>query len=131
AAIESAAMDGMADTFIANGYKLLPVVENLLRGQHFYEATPGYGDENFGGSIKAPVDLVVSTLRFMQVPVPEMSSPEQFYETTGEIIDLIDNMGMQFYEPYDVSGYDAYCQYPVYHRSWITVNYLTRRYEFI
>ena len=131
AAVETAAINGMVDTFTANGYKILPVIENLLRSQHFYEAAAGYGDDNFGGIIKAPLDLVVGTLRFMNVPVPDMSSPEQFYETTGEIISLIDDMGMQFYEPYDVSGYDAYCQYPVYHRSWITVNYLTRRYEFI
>lgn len=130
-AIESAAIDGMVDTFTANGYKILPVIENLLRSQHFYEATAGYGDDNFGGIIKSPIDLVLGTLRFMNVPVPEMSSPEQFYETTGEVINLIDDMGMHFYEPFDVSGYDAYSQYPVYHRSWITVNYLTRRYEFI
>src|SRR5690554_7963387 len=60
-----------------------------------------------------------------------MSSPVEFYETMGMIVDQIDNLGMSFYKPFDVSGYDAYCQFPVYHRSWITVNYLTRRYEFI
>ncbi len=130
-AIETAAITEMTNTFIANGYKLLPVVENLLRSQHFYEAAPGYGDDNFGAIIKSPLDLVVGTLRFMNVPIPDMSTPEQFYETTGEIVTRIDAMGMQFYEPFDVSGYDAYCQYPVYHRSWISVNYLTRRYEFI
>jgi len=38
---------------------------------------------------------------------------------------------LHFYEPFDVAGYDAYHQYPIYHRSWISTNYLTRRYEFI
>lgn len=129
--IEAQVIAEMANTFAANGYKILPVIENLLRSQHFYEAASGYGDDNFGGIIKSPLDLVAGTLRFMNVALPDMTSPVQFYEVMGEIIGRIDDMGMQFYEPFDVSGYDAYCQYPVYHRSWITVNYLTRRYEFI
>ncbi|MDZ7647891.1 MAG: hypothetical protein U5K54_12300 [Cytophagales bacterium] len=32
---------------------------------------------------------------------------------------------------FDVAGYDAYHQFPIYHRSWISTNYLVRRYEFI
>ena len=40
-------------------------------------------------------------------------------------------MGMNFYEPFDVAGYDAYHQFPIYHRSWISTNYLTQRYQFI
>jgi hypothetical protein len=38
---------------------------------------------------------------------------------------------MSFYEPYDVAGYDAYHQFPVYHRFWITPNTLANRYAFI
>jgi hypothetical protein len=40
-------------------------------------------------------------------------------------------MGMNFFEPYDVAGYDAYHQFPVYHRFWITPNALSQRYAFI
>lgn len=130
-AVETAAINEMANTFTAGGYKLQPVIENLLRSQHFYEAATGIGDDNFGGIIKSPLDLVLGTVRFFNMPVPATTSTAQFYEMTGEIIDIMNDQGMGFYEPYDVSGYDAYCQYPVYHRSWITVNYLTRRYEFI
>jgi uncharacterized protein (DUF1800 family) len=129
--IETAVINEMANTFAANGYKIQPVIENLLRSQHFYEAGAGVGDDNFGDMIKSPLDLVIGTIRFFKLPIPDMNSPAQFYEPTGEIVSLIDDMGMSFYEPYDVSGYDAYSQYPVYHRSWISVNYLTRRYEFI
>jgi hypothetical protein len=38
---------------------------------------------------------------------------------------------MNFYNPYDVAGYEAYHQYPVYHRYWITTNSLSKRYDFI
>ena len=54
-----------------------------------------------------------------------------FYAKTGELIRSLSAMGMNFYDPYDVAGYDAYHQYPIYHRSWISTNYLTNRYDYI
>ncbi|QOI97940.1 MAG: DUF1800 family protein [Flammeovirgaceae bacterium] len=122
----------MADTFRANNYKLQPVIENLLRSQHFYEAAAGVADDKFGGIIKSPLDLVTGSLRFFQIAVPDMATdPQGFYEITGEINNRMDNQGMIFYQPFDVAGYDAYHQFPIYHRSWITVNYLANRYSYI
>jgi uncharacterized protein (DUF1800 family) len=130
-AVETAAINEMANTFAAGGYKLQPVLENLLRSQHFYEAAAGIGDDNFGAIIKSPLDLVLGAVRFFNLPVPASSTIAPFYEMTGEIVGILNDQGMSFYEPFDVSGYDAYSQYPIYHRSWISVNYLTRRYELI
>lgn len=122
----------MADTFRTNNFKLQPVIENLLRSQHFYEAAAGITDDNFGGIIKSPLDLVTGSLRFFSHPIPDMTAnPSGFYAETGEIISLLETSGMSLYQPFDVAGYDAYHQYPIYHRSWISVNYLTNRYEFI
>ena len=89
-------------------------------------------DDNFGGIIKSPLDLVVQTLRFFEVPIPDMTTaPAEYYEATGEIISTVYNQAMSFYEPYDVAGYDAYHQFPIYHRFWITPNTLANRYNFI
>jgi uncharacterized protein (DUF1800 family) len=135
---DSLAIDGpiiteMANTLKANGYKIQPVIENLLRSQHFYEASapsPNVErDDNFGGVIKSPVDLTVSTLRFFNFQLPDITTaPEAFYEATGEILRSIQSQGMIFYEPSDVAGYEAYHQWPIYHRAWITPNSLTIRY---
>jgi uncharacterized protein (DUF1800 family) len=131
-AINTNIISVMADTFRANNFKLQPVIENLLRSQHFYEAAAGIPDDNFGGIIKSPLDLVTGTLRFFSHPIPDMNvDPAGFYAQTGEIIGLLETSGMSLYQPFDVAGYDAYHQYPIYHRSWISVNYLTNRYEFI
>jgi hypothetical protein len=43
----------------------------------------------------------------------------------------MDYQGLDFYEPFEVAGYSAYHQYPVYNRNWISTNYLTRRYDFV
>lgn len=131
-AIDSTIITEMANTFQANGFKLQPVIENLVRSQHFYEAAPGVGDDAFGGIIKAPIELVVNTTRFFELEPPTQTTDlPGFYNFTGSILDEIDNQGMHFFQPFDVAGYEAYHQFPIYHRSWINVNYLTRRYDFI
>lgn len=132
-AIDTAIISEMANTLVANNYKILPVIENLLRSVHFYEATGGtVTDDNFGGIIKCPLDLVVHSLRFFGAQIPDMTtSTTEFYEQTGEMLSYVKSQAMNFYEPYDVAGYDAYHQFPVYHRYWITPNTLANRYLFI
>ena len=131
ATLDSTIIAQMASTLISSGYKIQPVIENLLRSQHFYEANAGFDDDNFGAIIKSPLDLVNGYIRFFNIPVPATTSTANFYEFTGEVLGASGNMGMQFYQPFDVAGYDAYHQFPIYNRSWISVNYLTNRYDFI
>jgi uncharacterized protein (DUF1800 family) len=122
----------MADVFKANNFEILPVIQNLLLSKHFYEFenTTDKGDDNFGGLIKSPLDLMLGTMRFFNVNFPEMNTLE-FYNATQQVINDADTMAMKFYEPYDVSGYDAYHQFPIYHRAWITTNSIGHRYTFI
>ncbi|HPM32238.1 MAG TPA: DUF1800 family protein [Chryseolinea sp.] len=131
-AIDSPIITEMANTFRDSGYKLQIVIENLLRSQHFYDSGDGaVVNDNFGGIIKSPLDLAVGTLRFFNFQIPDMTtSPVAFYEATGEILGAVKSQGMNFYEPYDVAGYEAYHQFPIYHRAWITPNSLTSRYAF-
>jgi uncharacterized protein (DUF1800 family) len=121
----------MASTFETSGFKIQPVIENLLKSQHFYEAAAGIPDDNFGGIIKSPIDLSLGALRYFNIQLPDYNnSPEQFYEITNALISGYENMGMSFFEPYDVAGYEAYHQFPIYHRAWITPNALAERYKF-
>ncbi len=131
-AIDDTIIAEMASTLAANNYKLQPVLENLFQSQHFYDAAAGNDDDSFGGIIKSPLDLMIGTFRIFGIQLPDpVTSAESFYEKTGELVRTLQGMGMHFYEPFDVAGYDAYHQYPIYHRSWISTNYLTSRYDFI
>jgi uncharacterized protein (DUF1800 family) len=131
-AIDDSIIAEMANTFSAHGYKIQPVLEDLFTSQHFYEAAAGVTDDNFGAIIKSPLDLTIGTLRMFNVQFPDpVAQAESFYEKTNELIESLGKMGMNFYEPFDVAGYDAYHQYPIYHRSWISTNFLVKRYEFI
>ncbi|HEV8514915.1 MAG TPA: DUF1800 family protein [Cyclobacteriaceae bacterium] len=121
----------MAATFTSSGFKLQPVLEELFQSQHFYDAAGGVDDDNFGGVIKSPLDLVTGTMRMFSLSLPDPVSAKTFYNSTGELLRSLSAMGMNFYEPGDVAGYNAYHQWPIYQRSWISTNYLTERYEFI
>lgn len=137
--IDTNVITEMANTLVANNYKILPVIQELLKSKHFYDAVTDNTastvtdmvDDNFGGIIKSPLDLVLGTYRFFGLQFPNMiTQTEAFYKTTASIVRSLGLQGMKFYEPYDVAGYDAYHQYPIYHRSWITPNYLATRYDF-
>jgi len=132
-AIDNDVIEVMADTFRTSGFKLQPVIENLLRSQHFYDAAASAGtDQDFGGIIKSPLELVINTVRFMAKEAPDQTTDlTGFYNLTGAVLSEADNQGMKFFQPFDVAGYEAYHQFPIYHRSWINVNYLTNRYNFI
>jgi uncharacterized protein (DUF1800 family) len=129
-------IDDMVATFKANNYKLIPVIKQLLQSKHFYEAIDAdpVNDANFGAIIKSPIDLTLGTLKFFDITIPAMETdPAEFYRRTSRIIAVIgkDRQGMNFFEPFDVAGYEAYHQYPIYHRAWITPNTLGHRYDFV
>ncbi len=131
-ALDTTVIAAMADTFKNSGYKIQSVLEDLFQSQHFFDAASGVDDDNFGAIIKSPLDLMIGTMRFFEKTVPDpQSSASQLYTKTGAMVTELTSMGMHFYEPFDVAGYDAYHQYPIYHRSWISTNYLTSRYDFI
>jgi uncharacterized protein (DUF1800 family) len=130
--IDENIIEVMADTFIDNGYKIQPVIENLLRSEHFYEQNAGLQDDKYGGIIKSPLDLILGTFRMFDIKFPDMASdPMKFYESTTNLLYLMKSLGMNFYEPFDVAGYEAYHQFPIYNRIWITPGALAIRYNFI
>jgi uncharacterized protein (DUF1800 family) len=130
--LDDAIIASMAATFTASGFKLQPVLEELFQSQHFYDAAGGAEDDNFGGIIKSPLDLMMGTFRLFNVQLPDyITASTDFYASTDGLLRSLSSMGMNFYDPFDVAGYDAYHQYPIYHRSWISTNYLTQRYQFI
>lgn len=130
--VENTIIPEMVNTFTSNNFKIEPVIRELLQSQHFYEAGGGVNDDNFGAIIRSPLDLILGTYKFFEVELPDyLTDTENFYKTTGNIVSLMQPQGLNLLNPYDVAGYDAYHQYPIYNRSWISTNSLTQRYNFI
>lgn len=130
--LDNTVIADMAATLAASDYKIQPLLEELFQSEHFYEAVTGTGDDKFGGIIKSPLDLVLGTLNFLEVQLPNYQTDlESFYESTGSLLALMASQGMNFYEPFEVAGYVAYHQYPIYNRNWISTHYLTQRYQLV
>lgn len=130
--IETNIITPLADTFIANNFEILPVVQELLLSQYFYDANNTVLDDNVhGGIIKSPLDLTLGTIRFFDSKIPDSTTPlMDYYDYYGQLSGFLENQGMTFYDPLDVAGYDAYHQNPAFNRNWITVNTLAFRYDF-
>lgn len=131
--IQNTIISNMAATYIANDYKIQPVIEDLLQSQHFFDAaTITFDDDKFGAIIKSPLDLVAGTFRFFELNLADFTLDfDLFYSQTANLRQHMRRMGMDYYEPFEVAGYMAYHQYPAYNRNWISSNYLASRYEFI
>jgi len=130
--LENTIISDMAQTLIANDYKIQPVIEELLQSQHFYDAMASVSDDKFGAIIKSPLDLIVGTYRFFKLNLANFTTDYAlFYNQAGILQQQMQRMGLNYYEPFEVAGYTAYHQFPAYNRNWISSNYLTNRYDFI
>ncbi|MFP4505132.1 MAG: DUF1800 family protein [Cyclobacteriaceae bacterium] len=131
--IEQQVIQPLAAELKSANYELMPVLKLLFTSAHFYDMDNGLEDDNnLGAIIKSPLDLVVGTFRFLQHQMPDPQAElQKFYEAYQEgVLKPLLEQGLDFCEPYDVAGYDAYHQGPVFHRNWISTNFLARRYEF-
>lgn len=131
--IETDIIEPLAATLIASDYESVSVLEVLLKSEHFYDQDNSISsDNNIGAIIKSPLDLVVGTLRLFEVPIADRTIALGLYnDTYRRVFNLLSLQGLEFFEPYDVAGHDAYFQYPLFHRFWISSNYLANRYKFI
>ncbi len=131
--LQDSIISTMADTLVANDFKVQPVIEDLLQSQHFYDAlATSVDDDKYGAVIKSPLDLVTGTYRFFKIPVADFTTEyDLFYTQMGRLRQQMQRMGLDFYEPFEVAGYPAYHQYPAFNRNWISSNYLANRYDFI
>lgn len=129
--VESNIIKPLAKIFQDNNYEIEPVLKALFTSQHFYHVDNSKAQVNtVGALIKSPLDLTLGTLRFLRCVLPGPNGNlkdhyNAYHKTLG-----MDRMGLDFYDPFDVAGYEPYHQSPGYHRLWITSNYLALRYEF-
>ena len=130
--IENDIIAPLAQTFINNDFEMRPVLEQLLSSTHFFDSDNGTEtDDNRGGIIKSPLEIVLGSLRFFNIQVPDqLIDIDGFYAAYNDLIfGKLANQGLDFYEPFDVAGYEAYYQEPAFNRNWITPNNLARRYQ--
>lgn len=130
--IETDIIEPLADILKQNNYEITSVLEVLFASEHFYDLDNTISsDNNVGAIIKSPLDLLVGMLRLFDLEVPDKTNDlENHYTLYNQLLFQIELNGLNFFEPYDVAGYDPYFQVPDFQRYWISSNYLANRYKF-
>lgn len=110
----------LAAIFRANNYEIKPVMEALLKSEHFFEAA------QTGCFIKTPVDIAIGTLRTFNVNIPD-STPWDEFVGRYYISAYLGNMSMLPGDPPNVAGWQPFRQTPQYYRAWINGDTLRNR----
>ncbi|MEL6140755.1 MAG: DUF1800 family protein, partial [Bacteroidota bacterium] len=109
--IESLIIEPLANQLIANDYSLAPILETLLKSQHFYDIGMA------GDVIKNPMEFLLSITRPLQWGNDfdtqlKYDAGEAMYWWSGQI-------DMDFLYPPSVSGWKAWHLAPSYNRLWL------------
>ncbi len=122
--VESTIITPMADIFRANNYEVKPVLNALLKSEHFFDILAK------GCQIKSPVDLVVGLVREFDVSFPPVSDYNSYYGFCNFLVSATANLQQSIGDPPDVSGWKAYYQAPQFYEIWITSDTLPKRNQF-
>lgn len=115
--IESNIIEPLATILIRNNYDIKPVLETLLKSEHFY-------DINFRGSmVKDPASFILSLIKTFEVKFPEpidANSRGLLHQLWFSLYYDSAVLEMSLGNPPSVAGYPAYYQSPVYYRVWVS-----------
>jgi uncharacterized protein (DUF1800 family) len=129
--IEIDIIEPLAATFRNSDYEIRPVLEQLFGSEHFYDTDNAMTtDDSIGAIIKSPLEIILGSLRFFDVKMPDSLADLYNKSYLGGILNFIGDQGLDFYEPIDVAGYPPYHQEPTFNRDWITPTSLAYRYHF-
>ena len=114
----------LADIFRNSGYEIKSLLSALLKSEHFYDVL------NQGCYIKSPADLVIGSLREMNVSFPVNTDWDTNYGLWNTFYTWMNNLGQNLHDPPNVSGQPAYYQEPSFHEIWINSDSLPKRNQF-
>ena len=121
--IEASVIEPMAELLIDNDFEIRPVLEALLRSEHFYNAL------NVGPMIKNPIDFMLGP--FKQFNVRFSVNYTKYYNAWWKFFTVLPKMQMEYLNPPDVAGWKAYYQEPSFYRTWINSSTLPVRMEVV
>jgi len=124
AATEANVITPLADIFRNNNYELKPMLSALFKSEHFFDML------NRGCYIKTPSDLVVGSLREMNIQFRPATDWDTNYGLWNTFYAWMVNLGQNLHDPPNVSGMPAYYQEPAYHEIWINSDSLPKRNQF-
>lgn len=118
--VERNVIEPLAQIMIQSDFEVKPVLEALLKSQHFYDYN------NVGCYIQTPLDFVVGKFRQLNQNPPDLSLYTN-YALANRLRTTAANLGMDVFDPPDVAGWKAYYQLPDFYKLWINTTTLPTR----
>lgn len=119
--VETNVIPIMAATLINNNYDVQPVMDELLKSEHFYDISVR------GALIKSPLEYVFSMMNSTEsIPGFDLVTDSEMY---GFLYSASDIMGQSYAAPPSVAGWPAYYQEPSYSQLWVNATYLQLRFQ--
>lgn len=119
--VENTIIAPMANTLVANNYEIKPVMRQLLKSDHFFDAL------NRGCYIKTPLDFLIGSFKTFGVALPSTMTVENRYKVYNYFRNYAVILGQDPGDPPNVAGWPAFHQKPEYYQSWINSNTLPKR----
>jgi hypothetical protein len=121
---ETNVIEPLAKIFRDNNYEIKPVLKALFESEHFYD------NWNRACMIKDPYSHVAGFMRQWELELPDSTDHQKLYKAYGfgAAYNAITQMNLG--DPPSVSGWEAWYQVPLFHRSWITSDSLPKRNEY-
>ncbi len=124
AATETNVIGPLADIFRNSNYEIKPLLSALFKSEHFFDTL------NRGCYIKTPADLVIGSLREMNVAFKPETDWDTNYGLWNTFNTWMANLGQNLHDPPNVSGMPAFYQEPSFHEVWINSDSLPKRNQF-
>lgn len=120
--VEMQIIEPLADIFRNNNYEVAPVMNTLLRSEHFYDTL------SMSCVIKTPIDFNIGIARQYKMPFPSSQpDPRPLYQHWAVLTYSAANAGMNILDPPLVAGWPAWYQAPMFHRIWINSDTMAKR----
>lgn len=118
--IEEEVIEQMAQVLRDNDFEIKPVVEALLKSEHFYDIN------SIGCQIKNPLEFIAAQIKQFELEYDDDLYKK--YTLWNGIFRLVELLQMVYYYPPSVAGWKAFYQEPTYNELWInSVTLITRQ----
>ncbi|MBK9248452.1 MAG: DUF1800 domain-containing protein [Ignavibacteria bacterium] len=115
---DPAVVTAMADTFKANNWSLKPVIDQLIRSAHFFDAT------NIGAMEKSPIDYLVGAVRMLGLTdIPDFDVAKTG-RMSADLSQRLSTIGQIPLGPPNVKGWPG-------GRTWVSTSTLPIRQKFM
>jgi uncharacterized protein (DUF1800 family) len=112
----------MAQTMIDNNYDVLPVMQELLSSEHFYDMSLR------GSLIRGPLEMIFGMFNATSSgPNFNLATNSDMYLS---LYWLAETLGQAYAAPPNVAGWTAYYQAPAFSKLWVNSTHIKTRFDF-